>query len=436
MMRFVETKADVEKLLKTLSDGECFIQMYWKHHNLHPIQNEPLLLMIRHFSQEDEVFVVSFSHPDCITMNLKILEYIGNTECIKYVMGRKDMMHIANFANCKDVELSMYSNSLKIVDIGRIKCNDTRSIPIMNISKKFKSISNQYKTYIKTEGIDEQLINYEHEFSPSLKEIESNGIYTSIQEKDKLESKTDSRMVYSQYNMKTPTGRPSNRFGGINFAALNKKTGERDKFVSRYGSDGAIVMMDYESYHLRLFGNYINYDLPNESLHEYLGKLYHGKSELSEEEYELSKKITFNLIFGGISEDVSDNVPFMAKISDYVKNLWDFYQKNDFIETWFYKRKLHPPIFGDKINPYKIFNYQLQSAETERNCKVMKILLRYLQKKQTKLILYTYDAFLFDMPSSEFIEVKKLANLMNEGGKYPVRTYVGASYGNLREVRF
>ena len=27
------------------------------------------------------------------------------------------------------------------------------------------------------------------------------------------------------------------------------------------------------------------------SLHEYLGKIYHGKNDLTEEEYELSKKL-------------------------------------------------------------------------------------------------------------------------------------------------
>ena len=35
-------------------------------------------------------------------------------------------------------------------------------------------------------------------------------------------------MFYSEYNLFTSTGRPSNRFGGINFAALNKKDGSRE----------------------------------------------------------------------------------------------------------------------------------------------------------------------------------------------------------------
>ena len=100
-------------------------------------------------------------------------------------------------------------------------------------------------------------------------------------------------------------------------------------------------MVDYESYHLRLLANFLEYDLPKTSLHEYLGKYYHGKDTLTEEEYELSKKITFNLIYGGISEDVKQNVPFMKTISEYVDSVWDFYSKNKFVETWYYKEKLH-----------------------------------------------------------------------------------------------
>ena len=71
----------------------------------------------------------------------------------------------------------------------------------------------------------------------------------------------------TQYNLYTPTTRPSNRYNNINFLALNKKDGDRNDYVSRYGSEGAIAMIDYESYHLRLFANHINYDLPNDSLH-------------------------------------------------------------------------------------------------------------------------------------------------------------------------
>ena len=36
---------------------------------------------------------------------------------------------------------------------------------------------------------------------------------------------------YTEYNLYTSTGRPSNKFGGVNFAALNKEDGSRNSFV-------------------------------------------------------------------------------------------------------------------------------------------------------------------------------------------------------------
>jgi DNA polymerase I-like protein with 3'-5' exonuclease and polymerase domains len=244
----------------------------------------------------------------------------------------------------------------------------------------------------------------------------------------------DTQCVYTQYNLYTPTSRPSNRFGNVNYAALNKKTGDRDCFVSRYGNEGALVMMDYESYHLRLFGNHVKFDLPDEPLHGYLGKLYHGKGELTEDEYDLSKKITFNLIYGGITDDVRDNVPFMARIAEFVDETWKFYKKHGYVSTWLYGRKLMSSIFDDKTNSYKVFNYLLQAAETERNCMVLADIFGYLDNKKTKCVLYTYDAFLFDVPSDEFINTRELRDIMDPSGDYPIRTYVGANYGDLREI--
>ena len=44
---------------------------------------------------------------------------------------------------------------------------------------------------------------------------------------------TESGLEYTQYNSLTTTSRPSNTFGGINYA-LEKDGGVRDRFVSRF----------------------------------------------------------------------------------------------------------------------------------------------------------------------------------------------------------
>ena len=155
---------------------------------------------------------------------------------------------------------------------------------------------------------------------------------------------------------------------------------------------------------------------------------------LTEEEYSLSKKITFNLIYGGIDNDIKENVPFMAEIADFVDKTWQFYIQHNYVKTWYYNRKINSCSFREKEKPYVVFNYLLQSAETERNCKILNNINQFLRNKKTKCILYTYDAFLFDIPKAEFPLVSELKKTMDPDGDYPIRTYVGSTYGDLREV--
>ena len=89
-MRFIETGHDVSELLDLLKSGECFIHVFDRF-NTHPIKNEPLVAMIRHFD-EDELYVISFSHPDCIPTKIETLKLIANAECKKYVLNRKNLL--------------------------------------------------------------------------------------------------------------------------------------------------------------------------------------------------------------------------------------------------------------------------------------------------------------------------------------------------------
>ena len=75
-------------------------------------------------------------------------------------------------------------------------------------------------------------------------------------------------MVYTEYNPYTITSRPSNRHGGVNFSALNKKDGSRESFIPPDGS--LFLQFDYDNYHVRLIGKLIKYKLPDTSVHQWL----------------------------------------------------------------------------------------------------------------------------------------------------------------------
>ena len=53
------------------------------------------------------------------------------------------------------------------------------------------------------------------------------------------------------------------------------------------------------------------------------------------------------------------------------------------------------------MNPQKLFNYTLQNLETSTNVLVLWDILCILKGCKTKLVLYTYDSFLFDFDESE-----------------------------------
>ena len=53
------------------------------------------------------------------------------------------------------------------------------------------------------------------------------------------------------------------------------------------------------------------------------------------------------------------------------------------------------------MNPQKLLNYLLQNLETSNNVNILWEIFKLLKGKNTKLVLYTYDAFLFDLDKQE-----------------------------------
>jgi hypothetical protein len=125
----------------------------------------------------------------------------------------------------------------------------------------------------------------------------------------------DSR-VYSCYNLYNITSRPTNAFNSINFLAFNKENHSRTAFIPE---NDAFVEFDFDGYHLRLVANLMNLELPqDQSVHEYLGKQYFDKDELTSEEYQESKKITFRQMYNGVEEEYKQ-IPLFEHIAEFVK---------------------------------------------------------------------------------------------------------------------
>jgi len=228
--------------------------------------------------------------------------------------------------------------------------------------------------------------------------------------------------VYTQYNPYTTTGRPSNRHLNVNYSALNKADGSRELFVSRWDG-GTLLQFDYESYHIRLIAKLVGYEFPKGvTAHQHLADLYGC-------DYETAKKITFTYLYGGL-DDNARRIPFFQKVEGYIRGLYQKFVISGRLTTPLYKREIHfSKIEG--ATEQKVFNYLLQALETEVNYMKIPKVLDYLSDKKSKMILYTYDAFLIDThPSERNGILNHLPTVMEEGG-FPVRAYEGSNYKNL-----
>tara|TARA_B110000858_G_C17796221_1_gene472528 strand:+ start:789 stop:1814 length:1026 start_codon:yes stop_codon:yes gene_type:complete len=254
---------------------------------------------------------------------------------------------------------------------------------------------------------------YENLIMPVFNRIEQNGLYTN----DGYE--------YSKYNLFTLTGRPSNSNNGINYAGLNKSDGTRERFTSRFNS-GYLLEMDFDAYHIRLIADLLEYQLPSSSVHEYFAKQFYGVEVVTKEEYKTSKAMSFQVLYGGVPKEL-EAIEYFNKTKQYISTLWDSYNNKGYIQTPVFKRRLYKSNLNE-MNPQKLFNYLIQAYETERNIKAIQKIEEILKGYNSKLILYTYDAFLFDIAKEDTNLKDEILDQLD----FPVKMHAGKNYNDMK----
>ncbi len=72
----------------------------------------------------------------------------------------------------------------------------------------------------------------------------------------------------------------------------------------------------------------------------------------------------------------------------------------------------------------------MQLTETEEAINRVHDVCNFLGMRQSKVILYTYDAILLDVHNDELDSMENVSKLLSAGG-FPVRQYRGDNYNNL-----
>ena len=407
----------------------CVIPIF-KEPFLHPLHENNGLSALWVKPKDDKSFFIIQKHPD----SDKVLEdFKWLNEHIIITPDKKKLNHFYQFDNVVDINHSYWEETAKPFE-KHITNNaiDFLSNKFYNVKKLNEIIPlskhNEYCSDImKSMGnlIFDSNDEYMNDVVKAFTSIEKNGIKVSEDICDIFDMRVKKHIsngkLYSNYNLWTTTGRPSNSFGSVNFAALPPE--KRKGFVAE---NDYLVEFDFDAYHLRLIADLVDYNFGTESVHEHLAKHY-------ECSYEESKQRTFKLLYGGIDKETREKVPFFDKVYYYISTKWDEINSNKYVKTDIYNRKLVYDNYQD-LNKNKIFNYLIQSYETESNIKKILSIQNYLLEKNTKLVLYGYDSFLFDFSQQDGVETLKDIKSILEQNKHYTKSKMGLNYGEMKDI--
>ena len=429
-MVIVETSEEFKNFARVFNKVDSIVIPIECDFNKHPKDTKLCLLYIKTISKDSKEYILPFRHSDAVNLETYMIDSLWTPKNV-YTYDKKKLLHFFNWKDTYDVQMNYYleKNEPLVVDdvltnaheyfhrkyYGKPNINCV--IPIMKHLEWCRKVVD----ILKVAGViglkeKQSVYNiYNEDVLESLQKVESNGLQTV------------DGMVYSEYNPYTATGRPSNRFGGLNFAALNKKDGSRKKFVSRYGKEGMLVEMDYDAYHLRLIADVIDYQFPKGSVHQHMAKLYGV-------DYDEAKSLSFQYLYGNIPYEVSQINPFFCKVEIYIDEVWKRYKSKNFIESDIYNKKIYRNNLSD-MNKNKVFNYLIQLMETESNMRMLTELLPKIKGYESKLILYNYDSFLFDFHLEDGLKfLKKVKGIIEQKGKFPVKVGKGWNYHEMEDI--
>jgi hypothetical protein len=245
--------------------------------------------------------------------------------------------------------------------------------------------------------------------------IEQAGLTVDIPLYEQYFEQDTEGVVYTQYNFKTLTTRPSNTFNGINYAALNKENGCRKAFIPRNSN---LVEFDIGAYHPTLLSKLVGYDFGGVDIYSHFSQIY-GMDRQD------AKILTLQQLYGGILPQYED-LEFFKKVKVYVDDLWEEFNNSGQVIVpisgyCFKKDKL------ENMNPQKLLNYVIQNLETAYNVGILWDVFKIIKNKKTKLVLYTYDSFLLDWSDDEHDVLTDIQNIFKKY-KLNIKVAHGISY--------
>ena len=432
MFYIVESDSQIEGL-KSFSQKGAYIEVITSNNNYHPILTDIVAIYLRPF-EASEGYIIPIHHDEGLNIEIQRVSPILKSFDILYTFNRKDLLYHINLCNTLDV--SLLFSMIKFDKLELPRTNQTINwfynrladfkevnslIPLTKLYQKCEENYKYLEPYFSLElpnGFD----FYNRVATNVFYLTEQSGLRITYQAFNDLFKPQEPKynikdnIVYTSYNLNNVTSRPTNAFNSVNFAAIPKAPEFRKAIIPQ---KDVFVEFDFDGYHLRLLCDQIGYELTEESAHMQLAKLYFGKDEIVDEDYAKAKQINFHAIYGKIPPEYAF-LPIFERIQTYINRLWQHYQEKGYVED---------PISGKRfthelkdMHPQKLMNYMMQSLETSRNILILKDVLKYLGTKKSRLVLYTYDAMVFDFSKQDGQKtLTELEQILSQEGKFPTK---------------
>lgn len=421
--------------LDQLHIGEdTFIHIIPTNENYHPALQNISLIYVR-WIKGHKGYILCVNHSESLSLSITdILTKLSKVNNI-YTLDKKAVLHhfptlspqlidvqlINSYQHFQEINIDQYES--KVESDFKRKYYTAEPSVLIPIAKHYEKYENIYDHIEQTiNKIGENLDEYaflNHYVAPLFYNIEKQGIkldkepfikYFSTLPNPKFS--VAKGKIYTQYNLYTLTGRPSNAFNGVNFAALNKTNGERAAFIPE---NDKLVEIDFKAYHPSIIAKLAGYEFTG-NIYEQLSLQFPGSTP------ETIKELVFQQLYGGVRKDFQDK-PFFAEVNNYTNQIWKD-ADSGVIGTQFGKRFTKSII--ENPTPQKLLNYIVQNTETIFNIVQFSAVVNLLKDKKTKIILYTYDSILLDYDSSENL-LDSITSLL----KFNYSTKSGQNYAEI-----
>ena len=415
---------DLEQLKVFYNSGykEAFVEVIPFNNFEHPTQNNVSAVYVRPI-EASKGFMLCSNHSETLGIELRHIEEVLKKFDKLYCRDKKELLHYFPLKSLWDISLPPTTYIRPTTQTHEIFYNqhrDNREINvIIPIVKHYEICERAYNDLQANIGKDTK---YDEFFNTKTSlvynAIERNGITINNKIFSEHFYQTDQTKVYTQYNLKTLTTRPSNRFRGVNYAALNKDNGCRRSFIPE---NDEFIEIDITAYHPTITGHLINYIFSHDDIHAAFGKMYGVDRDKA-------KELTFKQLYGGIFKEYRE-IDFFKRVGGYINEKWLEFNTQGYIECDISNYRFKKDSL-ENMNPQKLFNYVLQNYETSQNILIIWDILSILRGKKSKLVLYTYDSFLIDLSNEEQGLVKdvqkvfknyKLNTTIKHGSNYDFR---------------